>query len=100
MRRIPLSRRSHIIGFQPLPTGTAEHADYCVAWSDGTREIVEVKYQSDLRANRERLRERFAAMEDWARTRGATFRVATEREIRGCELENAERLLRLRTAAF
>ena len=25
MRRIPLSRRSHIIGFQPLATGTAEH---------------------------------------------------------------------------
>jgi hypothetical protein len=25
LRRIPLSRRSHIIGFQPLPTGTAEH---------------------------------------------------------------------------
>ena len=25
MRRIPLSRRSHITGFQPLPTGTAEH---------------------------------------------------------------------------
>ena len=140
MRRIPLSRRSHIIGFQPLPTGTAEHEsalerdfvtltsfldphavitaqpititfqvegaarrytpDYSVSWSDGTREIVEVKYQSDLRANRERFRERFAAMEDWACTRGATFRVATEREIRGCALENAKRLLPLRTAAF
>lgn len=25
MRRIPLSRRSHIIGFQPLATGIAEH---------------------------------------------------------------------------
>lgn len=25
MRRIPLSRRSHIIGFQPLASGTAEH---------------------------------------------------------------------------
>lgn len=25
MRRIPLSRRSHVIGFQPLATGTAEH---------------------------------------------------------------------------
>ena len=25
MRRIPLSRRSHITGFQPLVTGTAEH---------------------------------------------------------------------------
>ena len=25
MRRIPLSHRSHIVGFQPLPTGIAEH---------------------------------------------------------------------------
>lgn len=25
MRRIPLSRRSHIIGFQPLPSGPVEH---------------------------------------------------------------------------
>ena len=25
MRRIPLSRRSHVIGFQPLHTGTVEH---------------------------------------------------------------------------
>ena len=140
MRRIPLSRRSHIIGFKPLPAGTAEHEsalerdfvtltsfldphaiitaqpitityqvdgaarrytpDYSVAWSDGRREIVEIKYLSDLRANRERFRERFAAMEDWARVRGATFRIATEREIRGWSLENAKRLLPLRTAAF
>jgi hypothetical protein len=140
LRRIPLSRRSHITGFQPLPTGTAEHEsalerdfvtltsfldphavitaqpititfqvgaatrrytpDYSVEWNDGRREIVEVKYLSDLQANRERFRERFAAMEDWARVRGATFRVATEREIRGCALENAKRLLPLRTAAF
>lgn len=140
MRRIPLSRRSHIIGFQPLPTGTAEHEsalerdfvaltsfldphavitaqpititfrvgttthrytpDYSIAWSDGRREIVEVKYLSDLRANQERFKERFAAMEDWARARGAIFRVATEREIRGCALENAKRLLPLRSAAF
>jgi hypothetical protein len=53
-----------------------------------------------LRANRERFKERFAAMEDWAHARGATFRVATEREIRGCALENAKRLLPLRTAPF
>jgi len=138
LRRIPLSRRSHITGFQPLPTGTAEHEsalerdfvtltsfldpqsaitaqpitisfqvdgvvrrytpDYSVAWSDGRREIVEIKYLSDLRANRDRFRERFAAMQDWARARGATFRIATEREIRGCALENAKRLLPLRTA--
>jgi TnsA endonuclease N terminal len=131
LRRIPLSRRSHIIGFQPLPTGTAEHEsalerdfvvlssfldpdavitaqpititfkvdtltrrytpDYSVAWSDGKREVVEVKYLIDLRANQERFKERFAAMKEWAHARGATFRIATEREIRGCALENAKR---------
>jgi hypothetical protein len=138
LRRIPLSRRTHIIGFQPHSTGTVEHEsalerdfvtlssfldpdavitaqpvtitfqvdaairrytpDYFVAWSNGDREIVEVKYLSDLRSNQEQLRERFAAMEDWARVRGAAFRVATERDIRGCVLENAKRLLPLRTA--
>ena len=137
-RRIPLSRRSHIIGFQPLSTGTAEHEsalerdfvtlssfrdpdavitaqpititfhvggvtrrytpDYSVAWSSGEREVVEVKYLSDLRANQDRFKERFAAMEDRAHVRGATFRVATERDIRGCAPENAKRLLPLRHA--
>lgn len=140
MRRIPLSRRSHIIGFQPLPTGTVGHEsalerdfvvlssfldseavitsqpitityqvgavsrrytpDYSVAWSDGRGEIVEVKYLRDLRANQELFKDRFAAMKDWACVRGMTFRVATEREIRGSALENAKRLLLLRTAAF
>jgi hypothetical protein len=74
--------------------------DYFVAWSNGKREVVEVKYSSDLRANREQLRERFAAMEDWARLRGAEFRVATECDIRSCALHNAKRLLPLRTASL
>jgi TnsA endonuclease-like protein len=138
LRRIPLSRRSHIIGFQPLPTGTVEHEsalerdfvvlssfldpaalissqpitirypvgavtrrytpDYLVAWSDGRREIVEVKYWSDLRANQAQLKERFAAVREWAQLRGGGFRVATEHDIRGCVLENARRLLPLRAA--
>jgi hypothetical protein len=138
LRRIPLSRRSHIIGFQPLSGETVQHEsalerdfvtlssfldphavitaqpitisflvgaasrrytpDYFVAWSDGKQEVVEVKYLSDLRANEERFRERFAAMEEWARVRGAVFRVATERDIRGCALEHAKRLLPLRNA--
>jgi hypothetical protein len=72
--------------------------DYFVSWSGGRREIVEVKYSSDLQANEEQLKERFAAMQDWARLRSAAFRVATERDIRGCALENAKRLLPLRTA--
>lgn len=138
MRRIPLSRRTHIIGFQPYSTAAAEHEsalerdfvilsafldphavitaqpitisfqvsaaarrytpDYFVAWSDGRREIVEVKYLSDLRSNPQHFQDRFAAMEDWARMRSATFRVATEFDIRGDMLENAKRLLPLRTA--
>ena len=60
---------------------------YSVAWSDGKRKIVEVKYLSDLPANQERFKERFAAMEDWARARGATFRVATERDSWLCTPE-------------
>lgn len=140
MRRIPLSRRSHITGFQPFTVGTAEHEsalerdfvflsnfldphamisaqpvtiayhvgavirrytpDYFVAWSDGRREVVEVKYLSDLRANREQFKERFAAMEDWARLRGAEFRVVTECDIRSCALHNAKRLLPLRAASI
>jgi hypothetical protein len=89
------------LGFKPWQYGLRRYTpDYSVAWSDGKREIVEVKYLSDLRANQEGFKERFAAMGDWACTRGATVRVATEREIRGCALENAKRLLPLRTAAF
>jgi hypothetical protein len=41
-----------------------------------------------------------AAMAEWARLRRAVLRVATERDIRGCVLENAKRLLPLRLAAL
>lgn len=137
-RRIPLSRRSHIIGFQPLATGTAEHEsalerdfvtlasfrdpnasilsqpvtisfrdgscsrrytpDFLVRWSALTNEIVEIKYRSDLLANRERLESAFAAMRGWAAAHDATFSVITEEQIRGPVLENAKRLLPLRGA--
>lgn len=138
MRRIPLSRRSHIIGSQPLATGTAEHEsalerdfvtlasfrdpaahvlsqpvtisfrdgsssrrytpDFLVRWSNLNREVVEIKYCSDLLANRERLEPAFAAMRAWAVTHNATFSVMTEDLIRGPALENARRLLPLRSA--
>lgn len=136
-RRIPLSRRSHIIGFQPLATGTAEHEsalerdyvtlasfrdpnacilsqpvtisfrdgpssrrytpDFLVRWSALNKEIVEIKYGCDLLANRERLEPAFAAMRAWAVTHDATFSVMTEDHIRGPALENAKRLLPLRS---
>lgn len=138
MRSIPLSRHSHIIGFQPLATGSVRHEsalerdfvtltsfmdgkasitsqpatlvfrdagrsrrytpDYLVHWSDQRTELIEVKYQADLEANRERLRPAFATAQEWAKERGASFRTVTEREIRGPALRNAQRLLLLRDA--
>lgn len=135
-RRIPLSRRSHVVGFQPLVTGVAEHEsalerdfvtltsfldarasisaqpvtltfrhenrlrrytpDFLVRRSDGSAELVEVKYQADLDANEERLRPAFAEARAWSSQNGAQFRPVTEREIRGSVLENAKRLLPLR----
>ncbi|WP_208535235.1 TnsA endonuclease N-terminal domain-containing protein [Pseudomonas aeruginosa] len=138
MRRIPLSRRSHITGFQPVRHKAVEHEsalerdfvlltqfrdpaaelvsqpetihfmdagkhrrytpDFLVLWSDGRRELVEIKYRTDLRTQWSNLRPAFAAARDWAHANGATFRIATERGIRGMELENALRLIPLRSA--
>jgi TnsA-like endonuclease N terminal len=138
LRRIPLSRRSHIIGFQPLATGTTEHEsalerdfvtltsflhpdasitsqpitlsfcdgatarrytpDFLVRHAAGPMELVEVKYRSDLRTNWRHLRPGFSVARDWARERGARFRIATDRSIRGPVLNNARRLLPLRRA--
>lgn len=138
MRRIPLSRRSHIVGFQPLPTGVAEHEsalerdfvtlvsfldrgvsitsqpitlafrddqrlrrytpDFLMRPSVGRAQLVEVKYRSDLRQQWTRLKPAFKAARIWAQEQGATFRIATERSIRGVRLENAKRLLPLRDA--
>ena len=138
MRRIPLSHRSHIIGFQPLSTGLAEHEsalerdfvtltsfthpaasitsqpvtisfedgltrrrytpDFLVEYADQPRELVEVKYQADLREGWRRLAPAFTAARAWAQERGATFRIATEIDIRGPRLMNAKRLLPLRAA--
>lgn len=138
MRRIPLSHRSHITGFQPLPTGTAEHEsalerdfvaltsffdpgasitsqpvtltfddgfrtrrytpDFLVRRSNGSVELVEVKYRADLRSHWERLKPAFVAARAWARQRGAVFRIATERGIRGARLNNAKLLFGFRAA--
>lgn len=136
MRRIPLSRRSHIIGFQPLATGAVAHEsalerdfvtlasfrdasatitsqpvtiafthvgqtrrytpDFRVDWSSGNCELIEVKYRIDLRHNWASLRPAFAAARAWAREHKASFRIATERGIRGPHLDVAKQLLPLR----
>lgn len=138
MRKIPLSHRSHIIGFQPLANGATAHEsalerdfvtlttflepkasivaqpltliyhdagirrrytpDYLVSHSQQTRELIEIKYQADLETLGSSLQGAFAAARRWALENSATFRVVTEREIRGPRLENAKRLLPLRQA--
>lgn len=72
--------------------------DFLVRWSARAAEVVEVKYRADLRANWDQLRAGFISARAWARERDATFRIATERSIRGAVLENAKRLLPLRSA--
>jgi hypothetical protein len=134
-RRIPLSRRSHIIGFQWTQSGATAHEsalerdfvtltsfvspaavirsqpvtivfeyercrrrytpDYLV--TDGSAaQLVEVKYESDLKACWEKLRPAFSAAEEWAAAHQARFRIATESDIRGGLLNHAKRLLPLR----
>jgi hypothetical protein len=138
LRRIPLSHRSHIIGFQPIATGTTEHEsalerdfvtltsflypqvsilsqpitlrfsedskprrytpDYLVRYSADRAELIEIKYRQDLRANFHRLKGGFVVARDWAREQRITFRIVTERSIRGAALDHAKRLLPLRQA--
>jgi len=57
-----------------------------------------VKYRCDLLANRDRLQPAFTAMRAWAAAREGTFSIVTEDRIRGPTLENAKRLLPLRSA--
>jgi hypothetical protein len=138
LRRIPLSRRSHIVGFQPVSGTRVEHEstlerdfvtlasfrdngaaitaqpvtiffvdegrtrrytpDFRVDWSTGVSELVEIKYRADLRLNWRNLRPGFEAARIWARERGASFRISTERDIRGLHLDVAKQLLPLRGA--
>jgi TnsA-like endonuclease N terminal len=72
--------------------------DFLVRRSDGLSELVEVKYQTDLSASWSRLQPAFAAAKAWAAVHAATFHTVTEQEIRGPVLENAKRLLPLRSA--
>jgi hypothetical protein len=140
VRRIPLSRRSHVTGFGSLGGGVVEHEsalerdfvllttfldpgaaitsqpvtihfedrgerrrytpDFQVIRGDGRAELVEIKYRVDLRANWAQLRPGFLAARAFIRESGGSFRIATERSIRGPRLDNARRLLPLRRAAL
>jgi hypothetical protein len=70
--------------------------DFRVDWSDDRRDIVEIKYRADLRAAWSQLRPAFEAAREWAYAMDARFRIATERGIRGLQLDTAKRLLPLR----
>jgi TnsA endonuclease N terminal len=72
--------------------------DFRVDWSIGVSELVEIKYRADLRLNWRNLRPGFEAARIWARERGASFRISTERDIRGLHLDVAKQLPPLRGA--
>lgn len=70
--------------------------DFLVRHSAGS-DLVEIKYEQDLEMQRSSLAPAFQAAEHWARERYASFRVVTEGDIRGPLLDNAKRLLPLRS---
>jgi TnsA endonuclease N terminal. len=72
--------------------------DFLVHWTHAGSELFEIKYRADLRVQWPRLRPAFLAARAWACERGVAFRIATDRGIRGPLLENAKRLLPLRSA--
>ncbi|MFK4526886.1 hypothetical protein ABIF90_004867 [Bradyrhizobium japonicum] len=74
------------------------HRTFRVGSGDDHCEIVEIKYRADLRAGWLRFRPAFAAARNWAHCNGARFRIATERGMRCRQLDNAKRLLPLRSA--
>ncbi len=63
--------------------------------SDGLQryELVETKYQDDLRQNPEKYIEKFRAAERYARERNWSFVVRTEADVRGPELNNLKFLM-------
>lgn len=69
--------------------------DFLVRTSSGAH-LIEVKYQRDLEERWDTLGPAFAAASQWALERASTFRVVSEKDIRGALLENAKRLLPLR----
>lgn len=134
-RRIPLSRRSHIIGFQPLtkravfhesalerdfvtltsflnPAALIESQPVTIGFEDkgcqrrytpdflvrdaAAPELIEIKYERDLKDRWDQYAPAFEAAEHWARHHHMKFRVVTESVIRIGLLDNAKRLLPIR----
>ncbi|WP_271553352.1 TnsA endonuclease N-terminal domain-containing protein [Bradyrhizobium sp. CCBAU 45394] len=72
--------------------------DFRADSGDDHCEIVEIKCRPDLRAGCSAFGRPFAAARNWAHCNGARLRIATERRIRYRQLDNATRLLPLRSA--
>ena len=58
--------------------------DFLVENSDEhTADLIEIKYEQDLRGNWKQLKASFEAAEHWAQENQVTFRVVIECDIRG-----------------
>lgn len=87
----------------PIPGGRGRAAyyvpDFLVRRRTGDASLVEVKPSDVLASEGGRLEPKFAAARRFARSRGWSFEVWTEREIRTTQLENAKFLLPYRSRA-
>lgn len=62
--------------------------DFFVEYRDGTKEVIEVKYNIDLINNASKYIAKFKAAEEFCNSNGFTFRILTENEIRNDYLFN------------
>lgn len=70
--------------------------DFLVRRADRRPELVEIKYEADLRENKSRHDGSFAAARIWCGKQNWDFTVRTECFIRGARLANLKRLFRYR----
>jgi hypothetical protein len=76
--------------------------DFYVEYWDDKKEVIEIKYSSDLIENAQKYNEKFKAADEFCKENGLTFRILTEKEIRNDYLFNVKFLqsVQMRHAGF
>ncbi|MDX9694389.1 MAG: TnsA endonuclease N-terminal domain-containing protein [Bacteroidales bacterium] len=67
--------------------------DFYVEFWNGLKQIVEIKYNDDLIANKSIYQKKFNIAEEFCKKNGIEFKILTEKEIRSPKLFNAKFLL-------
>lgn len=67
--------------------------DFYVEYSENKKELIEIKYQEDLKVNEDKYRDKFSATQEFCLRNNMIFKILTEKDIRTPTLFNAKFLL-------